>query len=289
MIPLPEPLGGERRRFTWRSYQVAYTIRGSGPPMLLVHSIHAAAWSMEWRNVVTALANRHTIFAIDLLGFGASDRPPLHYTADLYIDLVRDFLRDVIGAPAVVVGSSLGGTYAVRVAAQHPELVRALSIVGPAGVSRLFSSEGAVGAVGTVVQGLFRLPVVGEGLFSAITSRGSIRFFLKDIYHDAGAMTPEAVELYWRGAHAEGARFAPSAFVGMRLNCDIRQDLRQLTVPLQIVWGEQASQTPFRESSQVRAIRPDAPFAAVPGGDLPHDESPGLFLTALFGFLDTLD
>ena len=285
MTLIPEPLGGERRAYIWRGHRIAYTVLGSGPPLLLVHSIHAAAWSMEWRFVAPALAEQHTVYAIDLLGFGASDRPALHYTSALYVELLRDFLREVIGVPAVAVGSSLGGTYLVRIAAESPELVRALCVIGPAGVSRLRHSDGAVGAIGSVVQGLFRAPVIGERLFGAITSRASIRFFLKDIYANPAAMTPEAIELYWQGAHAQGARFAPAAFVGMRLNLDIVENLRQLVVPTLLVWGKDASQTPFSESPTVRAVRPDIPFAALPGGDLPHDESPAAFLDALGGFL----
>ena len=228
MTPFPEPLGGERHEYRWRGHRVCYTRRGSGSPLVLVHSIHAAAWSMEWRHVIGALADRHVVFAIDLLGFGPSERPALHYTSQLYVELITDFLREIVRAPASIVGSSLGGTYAVRVAALHPELVRSVSAIGPAGVSRLRHADGAVGAVGSVIQGLFRLPVIGEGLFSALTSRPSIRFFLSDIYSDRAAMTPEAVELFWRGAHAPGARYAPAAFVGMRLNLDIESDLRRL-------------------------------------------------------------
>jgi len=288
MTPFPEPLGGERHEYRWRGHRVCYTRRGSGTPLVLVHSIHAAAWSMEWRHVIGDLADRHVVFAIDLLGFGPSERPALHYTSQLYVELITDFLREIVRAPASIVGSSLGGTYAVRVAALHPELVRSVSAIGPAGVSRLRHADGAVGAVGAVIQGLFRLPVIGEGLFSALTSRPSIRFFLSDIYSDRAAMTPEAVELFWRGAHAPGARYAPAAFVGMRLNLDIESDLRGLTVPVQLIWGKDASQTPFAEAAQVHAVRPDAPLDVIPGGDLPHDESPRDFLRVLSAFLNRL-
>jgi pimeloyl-ACP methyl ester carboxylesterase len=301
MTVLPNPLGGERLIYLWRGYRVAYVVRGHGaadrPPLLFVHSIHAAAWSAEWRHNVAVLAGAdadgvdgefgsgHTCFALDLLGFGASDRPPIRYQAQLYIDLIRDFLTDVVGEPAVVIGSSLGGTYAIAVGAAFPQLVRAVVAVGPAGVTRLAEPGGKLN---DAVQGLFRSNVPGTALFSALVSRASIGFFLKDIYADPKAMTAETLELYRVTAAQPNARFAPAAFVGMSLNRDIRQALPALEVPFLLLWGSEATQTPFREAAGVRALVPAAPFVALPGGDLPHDEHPAAFNQALAEFLDAV-
>ncbi len=285
MTVLPNPLGGERLHFAWRGHDIAYVRRGTGPAVVLLHSIHACAWSMEWRNVVPDLSQRFTTYSLDFLGFGASAHPELQYTAELYIDLVRDFLTEVVREPAVLVGSSLGGTYAVAVAAGSPALVRGVCAIGPAGITRLTVPGGAAGAV---VQGLFRTSFPGTALFSLLVSRGSIRFFLKDIYHDPRMMSDEVVELYHASATQTNARFAPSAFVGMRLNRDIRRDLPAMAAPFLLVWGSFASQTPFKEAAAVHALRAEAPFAVLPAGDLPHEESPELFVKSLTTFLDAL-
>jgi pimeloyl-ACP methyl ester carboxylesterase len=252
--------------------------------MVFVHAIHACAWSMEWREVVPALSERYTTYSIDLLGFGASAHPALFFTAEMLIELLRDFLTDVVKEPAVLVGSSLGGTYAVAVAEQYPTLARAVCTIGPAGVSRLTTPGGAAG---TVVQSLFRSEFPGKKLFSLLVSRSSIRFFLKKTYHDRQRMlTADVVELYWASAAQRNARFGPAAFVGMRLNHDIRGALVRMPCPFLLVWGEHAEQTPIREAAQVHALRPSSPFVILPGGDLPHEESPAQFVKALIGFLD---
>ena len=286
MTELPNPLGGHRDHFTWRGVDVAFVKRGVGPAVLLIHSIHACAWSMEWRNVVPALAQRFTTYSIDLPGFGASAHPPLHYTAELYVDLLRDFLADVIGESTIVVGSSLGGSYAIAMAARHPEFVRAVCTIGPAGVSRLTTPGGAASGL---VEKMFRSPRFGKSLFSALVSKPSIRFFLKGIYHDKRMLSDDVVDLFWKSAQQENARFAPAAFVGMKLNCDIRHAIGTMPAPLMLAWGEFASQTPFREAKAVRALRPEAPFAVFPSGDLPHEESPDAFVAALLQFIDSLD
>jgi pimeloyl-ACP methyl ester carboxylesterase len=135
------------------------------------------------------------------------------------------------------------------------------------------------------VQALFRTAVPGRALFSALVSRASIKFFLKDIY--AFGLDRTAEHLYWISANQPNARFAPAAFVGMRLNHDIRQSIGQLQVPLLLVWGTEASQTPYKESAQVLAAAPSAMFAPQHAGDLPHDETPDAFNTMLLGFTAT--
>jgi pimeloyl-ACP methyl ester carboxylesterase len=275
---LPNPLGGERRYFAWRGQRIAYVVRGEGDPVVFVHSIHAAAWNAEWRHVMPAL-EEHRCYALDLMGFGASDRPGVHYTAELYLQLLHDFLVAVVGEPALLVGSSLGATYAVAVAADHPELARGVVAIGPAGISRLYRQGGApFGAIETA----FRAPVVGAALFKALVSRPSIRFFLKDIY--AHGLDAEAETLYWLSANEPNARFAPAAFVGMHLNWDIRTQIGQLECPLLIVWGTRASQTPYREAPQVQRLAPQAGFVALDCGDLPHEELPQQFVAALTAF-----
>ena len=118
-----------------------------------------------------------------------------------------------------------------------------------------------------------------------LVSRPSIRFFLKDIYADRRKMDAETVALFHASANQPNARFAPAAFVGMQLNCDIRAALPALRAPLLLVWGAAARQTPAREADPIRALAPHATFALLPGGDLPHDEHPEPFNTALAGFL----
>jgi pimeloyl-ACP methyl ester carboxylesterase len=283
---LPNPLGGERLHYDWRGHDIAYVKRGQGAPVVLVHSVHACAWSMEWRTVVPQLSERFTTYSIDMLGFGASAHPELFYTAEIYLELLHDFLVEVVARPAALVGSSLGGAYAVATAARHPALATAVCAIGPAGVTRLDTPSGAGGAF---AQGLLRSPLLGSALFGALTSKAGMRTFLKKIYVNRDTLTDEVLELYARGAQQPGARFAPAAFVGMRLNIDIKADLANMPCRFMLVWGKDAAQTPLSEGAIVHALRPGSPFVILPGGDLPHEENPDQFLTAAVPFLEGTD
>src|ERR1700716_615732 len=141
-------IGGEEGGFEWRDRRVAFTRHGEGPPILLIHGIHSSAWSYEWRNNVDSLARTNTVYTLDLLGFGRSDRPAIRYSARLYISLISDFVSRVIDAPTVLVASSLSGAYAIVLAARDPHRFPAVALIAPSGLVRQNEPVGLGGEAG---------------------------------------------------------------------------------------------------------------------------------------------
>src|ERR671929_355987 len=135
-VPGPETgaLGGEAGTFRWKHGQVFYRHAGaeSAPPVLFVHGIGAGARAFMWRRNFLPLARDFRVYAVDLLGFGYSDKPATApYSADLYVELISDFLREVVGRPATIVAHTLSAAFAVRAADEHTELVHSLVLVSP--------------------------------------------------------------------------------------------------------------------------------------------------------------
>lgn len=280
--PLENPVGGREIGFHWRGWRIAGTVRGEGPPVLLVHSIHAAAWSWEWRHTVDALARAHRVYTLDLLGFGLSERPDTDYSADLYVDLVTDFARGVIAEPCALVANSLSAAHALLAAARAPEQFTSLVLIQPTGMTRLLEPNAAAGAA----QQLLRAPVAGAALYDALTSPPSIRFFLRQSYHHDDRVTADVVEDHLRTCRQPGARFAPAAFVGFRLNADVRGVAPSLRQPTLLVWGAHPHSNPLSEHEAFLRARPDWQTLLVEGaGDMPHDEQPQRFNAAVADFL----
>ena len=130
-VPGPETgaLGGEAGTFRWKHGEIFYRHAGEGdaPPVLFVHGVGAGARSFMWRRNFLPLSRDFRTYAVDLLGFGYSDKPAdAPYSSDLYVELLSDFLREVAGRPAAVVAHGLSSAFAVRVADEHAELVRSL-------------------------------------------------------------------------------------------------------------------------------------------------------------------
>src|SRR6476619_1435113 len=279
-------IGGEEGGFEWRDRRVAFTRRGSGPPILLVHGIHAAAWSYEWHDNAEDLAKSNTVYTIDLLGFGRSDRPAIRYSARLYISLISDFVHQVIGAPCVLVATSLSGAYAIVLGARDPERFPAIALIAPTGLTRLNKTAGVGGEAERLAV---EAPIVGTAMFNALVSKRSIRYFLEKTYADDTIVTDDLVDIYYWTSHQRGARYAPSAFISGHLNIDVRQALRRLSQPTLLVWGEEGIAAPAEESRAFRALKPDLEMALLsPAGDLPHDERPDDFNVIVSSWLNRL-
>ncbi|HSL82977.1 MAG TPA: alpha/beta hydrolase, partial [Thermoanaerobaculia bacterium] len=226
------------------------------------------AWEM--RELFARLKADRRVLAYDLLGFGASDRPDLDYDADLYQDLLRDFLREVAGGPAHVVASSLSAAHALALAAEEPELFRSLALINPTG---LLTQAERPGARGRVLQNLFRTPWLGEALYNLLVSRPSLRWFGSRIYRDPG---PEsATEERYAAAHQPGARYAPAAFLGNALAKNVYMALRMLEVPTLAVWSPSEYLDTGTEREAFAAVAPGVERATVEDcGAVPHEERP---------------
>jgi pimeloyl-ACP methyl ester carboxylesterase len=279
-------IGGEEGGFDWRGHRIAFTRRGSGPPILLVHGIHAAAWSYEWHDNAEYLARTNTVYTIDLLGFGRSDRPAIRYSARLYISLISDFVHQVVAEPCVLVATSLSGAYAIVLGARDPQRFPAIALIAPTGLVRLNKSSGVGGEAGRLAV---ETPIVGTAMFNGLVSRRSIRTWLKRTYSDDSIVTEDLIDIYYWTSHQLGARHAPAAFISGNLNIDVRQALRRLTQPTLVVWGEEGSIAPVEEFRGFRSVKPDIELAVLtPAGDLPHDERPDDFNVILSTWLNRL-
>jgi len=255
-------IGGEEGGFEWRDRRVAFTKRGEGPPILLIHGIHAAGWSYEWRNNVDALSRTNTVYTIDLLGFGQSDRPAIRYSARLYISLISDFVSRVIDAPTVLVASSLSGAYAIVLAARDPHRFPAVALIAPSGLVRLNEPVGIGGEAGRLAVDT---PIAGTAMFNAMVSRPNLRRYLRNAYSNDSLVTSELVEI------------------------DVRHALRRLSQPALLVWGEQGSTAPVEEFRGFRELKRDLEISVLsPAGDLPHDERAEDFNVILSTWLNRL-
>lgn len=95
----------EGEYYDWRFGKIFYKKEGSGTPLLLVHTLDAAASSAEWKYLMDKLVENHTVYVLDLLGCGKSDKPQITYTNYLYVQLISDFIRNIIGQKTDVIAS----------------------------------------------------------------------------------------------------------------------------------------------------------------------------------------
>jgi pimeloyl-ACP methyl ester carboxylesterase len=288
--PLTSKLpGGEIRYWPTPDGDVFYKKAGDGPPLLLVHGIGAGCSSYEFRHIFEALSEHHTVYALDLLGFGKSDKPGLSYTHETYIKLIDDFARQVLRVgdgrgEADVIATSLSAAYVISVAQKDPSLFRRLVLICPTGIEELARPAGAAAVA---VRGLFSAPIIGSTLYNAITSKLGVRGYLaRQIYADPSNVTDEVVEQYHTAAHQPGGENVLPSFISGFLNINITEAFKNVVdLPL-IVWGQKAKETPVSQAEAFLVANPSAKLEVIQdAGMLPHEEQPEAFLAAVRPFL----
>jgi pimeloyl-ACP methyl ester carboxylesterase len=276
---LGSTLGGEGRFWMFDEGDVFYTKQGQGkPPIVLVHGIYAGASSYEWRKNFDSLGEHFTVYAFDWLGFGLSDKPKIRYRPDMYVRQLIDFLKEVVAAPAAVVASSLGATYAIEAAKAVPELIEHLFLVSPAGMKTL--SENAGSLQQEAIYQAASSPIIGTSLYNAITCRASLRTYLQDmIYFDPSYVSDEMVDHYSTASHQYGCQYAVQSFIGGQLNHSVRESLPEITSKtLWVIWGREAKQSPLSDAEAFLAANPSAELKVIDkAGLLPHDEQASTF------------
>ncbi|MEI6778181.1 MAG: alpha/beta hydrolase [Chloroflexales bacterium] len=255
----------------WRGYRLATYRAGVGRPTLLIHSINAAASAFEMRGPFAQLQSDSEVHAMDLLGYGNSDRPDRIYQAEDYIDQIGAQLTR-IGAPTTLVASSLGAAYAVAAADRWPELVSSLVLACPVGISQLSKPAGPIAYV------FYRLlhGSVGRLIFRLLTSDVGTRFFLsRQAYYERASVTSETVAGFAMSSQHPNAYYAPICFLTGILNCDIAAAYGRLRQPILVIWGRQATTTPVSKSAEFLSANPRARLEVIERASmLVQDERP---------------
>lgn len=245
-VSLPHAVSAERRTFPSDAAGVVSFYaddRGSGPPLIFVHSVNAAASAYEMRPLFEHYRGSRPVFAIDLPGFGFSERAPRRYTPELYADVLADFFARVAGhEPADVIALSLSSEFAARAALQRPDRVRSLTLISPTGLSSDAPKREATRASRerSVArrERLLRVPLVGKALYDLLVTRPSILYFLQKSF--AGRLNEGLAEHAFAASHREGARYAPLAFLGGGLfTPDVKEAIyERLEVPVLVLYDE---------------------------------------------------
>ena len=127
----------EKESFSWQFGDIFYTKKGTGTPMLLLHDLHCASSGREWQYIEDTLAQDHTVYTLDLLGCGRSDKPAITYTNFLYVQLIVTFIKQVIGCPTDVIASGLSGSFVVTACNTAPKCFGRIMMINPTDLAKL--------------------------------------------------------------------------------------------------------------------------------------------------------
>ena len=284
---LPAAVSGERFEFASPAGRLSVYVAGHGPPLLLIHSINASASAAEMRPLHEHYRADHTVFSVDLPGYGFSDRSDRAYTPRLMTDAVHAFSAHIQvrcgPAPVDALALSLSCEYLARAAAEAPDRYRSVALVSPTGFRGLRPWRAAPGS--TRVQPWLYTALRGPGaawggaVFRALTRPGVIRYFLRRTWG-----SKEIDEALWAydviTTKAAGAEHAPLHFLSANLfSADIHTVYEQLAMPVWMSHGVRGDFTDYRGKVIVET-RPNWQFTVFSTGALPYFEVPQEFCNA---------
>jgi pimeloyl-ACP methyl ester carboxylesterase len=271
-------LSGEERRFPWKYGEILYKVKGEreARPLLLIHGFGPGASSFEWRKNFDTLAEQFHVYAIDLLGYGMSDRPRVDYTAETFVDLIGDFIREAIGRPTIVVAHGLPGAYVIANAYRRPQLFERLMLVTPP-VTIL--QEAVPGSTNAALKFMLRAPVAGPFIYNLLTRRSAIRsFYSKQGYHDPELITDQLVKYTYTSAHQANSHLPAASLLSDHLNMDVHEALARLQQPIMAVWGREGVLTPTEVADSFKRVNPKIEIRILDRcSQQPQDEQAGQF------------
>ena len=284
LAPAPShALGGAFDRYPARLGDVAYTVRGSGPPILLLHGWGAGNSMIEWVNVIEPLAQSHTVYALDFPGWGLSDKPKVQHTAASYVELVTFFLEDIVRQPCALIASNGAAPIAIQVAEQAPQAVSEIVLICPPPGGE----NGALEPSRIGVGALTRAPGLSTSLYLSLASRASIDKFTREhLFFDPSKGAEAWVGRFYANAHQADAPYAVFSFLSGALDVDARAAWGRLSQPALLVWGRNARLSPLDGAPEWMALKPDARLAVVDDAMLlPHAEHPETWSRLVLDFL----
>ncbi|XP_011623688.1 pheophytinase, chloroplastic isoform X2 [Amborella trichopoda] len=282
----------------WHGHNIHYVEQGKGQPIVLIHGFGASAF--HWRYNIPELAKRYKVYAVDLLGFGWSEKAIIEYDATIWRDQVADFLKEIVKEPAVLVGNSLGGFTALMTAAEVPEQVQGVAILNSAGqfgkpgeetnenLEETFSQKFLVKPLKEVFQ-----RVVLGFVFWQAKQPGRIQSVLTSVYSNATnvddyliesitlpAADPNAGEVYYR---------LMTRFLLNQTKFTLDCILSKLSCPLLILWGDLDPWVGPAKAKRINEFYPNSSLVHLQAGHCPHDEVPELVNEAIAEWLSSLN
>uniref|UniRef100_A0A7S2UKP1 AB hydrolase-1 domain-containing protein n=1 Tax=Attheya septentrionalis TaxID=420275 RepID=A0A7S2UKP1_9STRA len=314
-MPTKTPLVQRKyKTYLWKkhlhSYNINYRMEGplDGPPVLLVHGFGANVNHFRYQFPALVEAG-YRVYAIDLLGFGASDKPKEEeYCIELWVDLLVDFLKAMdmdMGSDErksnkwVVGGNSIGGLCSLSVTEKLPDLVRGCV---------LFNCSGGMTGFRYTELPIFIRPILyfvqkvvlgqhlGGRFFQNFKSRENVESILvqQGVYGDTTNVNDELLEILLGPSEDDGAQEVFLKVFAGPPGPTPESILPNINVPILALWGDSDPWTPLEgglhPGSTFGNYTDDFKLVSLPGaGHCPHDEAPGLVNKEMISWLKELD
>jgi pimeloyl-ACP methyl ester carboxylesterase len=267
-----------------QGHAMHYLRAGTGPDLILLHGLLGTA--AGWTDCLEILAANSTVYALDSLGIGQSERVPnLDCRLEAFAERISLFMDRMGIKTADFLATSHGGAVALMLAALYPERVRSLVLHAPANpFSKI--ADPLIRFYGTRLGKWFahQIPTLPKSMQSLALGR---------MYGDAALVRRDTLENYIRSLAVPG-----TVTHVLRIIDSWAQDMKHLakalpqipSLPLLLLWGNRDRAVSLDSGYTLAKLLGDAEMIILPdAGHLPYEEDPVMFTRAVNRFLGRLD
>ncbi len=223
--------------YEWRFGKIRYTKKGEGSPLLLIHDLKVGSSLYEFSKITDMLAKDHEVYSIDLLGYGLSDKPNMTYTNYLYVQLIIDFIKNIIGKKTDIIATGDSAPIILMACHNDPEAVDKMIFINP---QNLYDSNQIPSKQTKAFKLLLDVPVIGTFIYNMLTNRASIeKSFREEYFYNKLNIEEKDISAYLEAAHLPDytSKYAFSSYMGKYINTNIIHALKEVNNSIYLIGG----------------------------------------------------
>jgi 4,5:9,10-diseco-3-hydroxy-5,9,17-trioxoandrosta-1(10),2-diene-4-oate hydrolase len=263
-----------------RGIETYYLVKGEGHPLILIHGLPGSTYT--WRKNILPLAQYFRVFAIDLKGFGYTEKPPGTYSLEAHAEFVKDFMDVLDITSATLVGSSYGGGVSMATALRYPNRVQSLVLIGSIGYpfGRWIVDFSWFNRLQELV--LYPLPFIPP------LAKWLIKKAYQVAYYDHSLITQEMIEEGYRVLCLKGIVESYVATAKSLNEQWLAERIKHITHPTIIIAGAEDKMVPRWVAERLNSEITNSRLEIIPQcGHIPQEEKPLITNNLIIEFLQT--
>ncbi len=270
--------------YDWRFGRIAYKKIGQGAPVLLIHDLNVCSSSYEWYKTAEKLSETNTVYMIDLLGCGLSDRPLLTYTNFLYVQLLTDFIKHIIGQKTDVIVSGHSSSFVLMACANDESIINRVIMINPEDIINLSKIPTKKS---NMIKNLILTPILGTFIYNMRINKKTIRETLAKACCSRDSIREKDVLISFESTQREKAhsKYLYACQCTGYTNVNILNCLKKLNNSIFIITGTKNPENTLAAAQYQNHL----PSIEIIGIDqtkqLPHIETPDEFINQVNIFL----
>lgn len=221
--------------YNWKNGKIYYTKRGQGSPLLLIHDLNPISSSYEWCRMVKKLEKNYTVYTLDLLGCGRSEKPYLTYTNYLYVQLITDFIHDIIEDKPNVITTNTSISFVILAQNMNFNLMNRIIAINP---PKIGDFEHTPDKYSSFRKFLLESPILGTFIYNLKTHEKNInKIFHENYFCKPQLISSKMLDAYYEASHMEHShgKYLMASMEGHYTDNTIRHALKKINIPFYII------------------------------------------------------